>query len=79
MILLLVSNVKFVFQVFANKHVFSNSHSDFVPKVPRVLPDESSNFVNGFTSRRFYNGEISGIEYFNGLASHKGKVRDACE
>lgn len=28
--------------------------------------------MNGFTSRRFYSGEVSGIEYFNGLASHKG-------
>ncbi|KAI8369570.1 uncharacterized protein BYT42DRAFT_503440 [Radiomyces spectabilis] len=36
---------------------------DFVPKVPSVQPDESSDFVNGFTTRRYHVGEISGIEY----------------
>lgn len=46
--------------------------AEFVPKVPRVLPDESSDFVNGFTSRRFYIGEISGIEYLYGLRDQSG-------
>ncbi|CDS12547.1 hypothetical protein LRAMOSA04741 [Lichtheimia ramosa] len=50
---------------------------EFVPKVPRVLPDESSDFVNGFTSRRFYIGEISGIEYLYGLHDQSEKLPDS--
>lgn len=40
---------------------------DFVPKVPSIFPDESSNFIGNFRSRQFYSGEISGIEYLIGL------------
>ncbi|CAO0794100.1 unnamed protein product [Mucor circinelloides] len=40
---------------------------DFVPKVPSLFPDESSNFIGSFRSRQFYSGEISGIEYLIGL------------
>lgn len=45
----------------------NNSIIDFAPKVPSLLPDESSNFIGSFRSRQFYSGEISGIEYLIGL------------
>ncbi|KAI8148722.1 hypothetical protein BJV82DRAFT_642239 [Fennellomyces sp. T-0311] len=50
---------------------------EFVPRVPRILPDESSDFVSGFTSRRFYIGEISGIEYLSGIREQTEKLPDA--
>ncbi|CEP08014.1 hypothetical protein [Parasitella parasitica] len=40
---------------------------DFVPKVPSLFPDESSNFMGSFRSRQFYSGEISGMEFLIGL------------
>ncbi|KAI8996972.1 hypothetical protein BDB01DRAFT_769342 [Pilobolus umbonatus] len=40
---------------------------DVIPKIPNVLPDDSSNFMNNFKSRQFYSGEISGIEFLISL------------
>ncbi|KAI7893269.1 uncharacterized protein EV154DRAFT_600987 [Mucor mucedo] len=49
---------------------------DFVPKVPSIFPDESSNFIGSFRSRQFYSGEISGIEY---LISLRAKAAESEE
>lgn len=46
--------------------------SDAVPRVPSLFPDDASGFVDGFTSRRFYTGEISAIEYIDDLQAHAG-------
>ncbi|KAI9489020.1 hypothetical protein BDB00DRAFT_771435 [Zychaea mexicana] len=40
---------------------------DFAPKVPSVVPDDASNYVYGFTSRRYYTGEITGASYIAAL------------
>ncbi|KAI9473756.1 MAG: hypothetical protein EXX96DRAFT_596776 [Benjaminiella poitrasii] len=40
---------------------------EFVPRVRGVQLDDSSDFVDGFTSRRYYIGEVSGIEYMAGM------------
>ncbi|KAI8379424.1 uncharacterized protein BYT42DRAFT_514723 [Radiomyces spectabilis] len=50
--------------------------TEFVPKIPGITLDESSLFVNGFTSRRFYIGEISGLEYSAGLRGGFDKLPD---
>lgn len=50
--------------------------TDFVPQVPSLLPDESSNFIGSFRSRQFYSGEISGMEYLIGL---RARAADAAE
>ncbi|KAI9262886.1 hypothetical protein EDC94DRAFT_88967 [Helicostylum pulchrum] len=49
---------------------------DFVPKVPSLFPDESSNFIGSFRSRQFYSGEISGMEYLIGL---RAQIADSDE
>ncbi|CAO3637256.1 unnamed protein product [Cunninghamella echinulata] len=41
------------------KNHYSN---EYVPKVPSIHPDIASTFVSGFTSRRFFAGEVSGVE-----------------
>ncbi|KAI8974048.1 hypothetical protein BDB01DRAFT_807332 [Pilobolus umbonatus] len=35
---------------------------EFVPSIASVHLDDSSDFVNGFTSRRYYMGEVKGLE-----------------
>ncbi|KAI7904652.1 uncharacterized protein BX663DRAFT_431102 [Cokeromyces recurvatus] len=40
---------------------------EFVPQIRGVQLDDSSDFVDGFTSRRYYIGEVSGIEYMAGM------------
>ncbi|KAL0081209.1 hypothetical protein J3Q64DRAFT_1850940 [Phycomyces blakesleeanus] len=35
----------------------------FAPKISSISLDDSSNFVDGFVSKQFYSGEVSGIEY----------------
>jgi phosphatidylinositol 4-kinase len=50
------------------KATTKNHHStEFIPKVPSIHPDIASTFIDGFTSRRFYAGEISGVEYLYNL------------
>ncbi|KAG0179232.1 phosphatidylinositol-4- kinase [Apophysomyces sp. BC1034] len=49
---------------------------DVVPRVPSLSLDDASSFVNGFTSRRFYTGEIRGIEYIDSLHRHADKISD---
>ncbi|RCH96416.1 phosphatidylinositol-4- kinase [Rhizopus azygosporus] len=40
---------------------------DFVPNVPSVMPDESSNFLHEFRHKNFYLGQIRGMEYLISL------------
>ncbi|KAI8973785.1 hypothetical protein BDF20DRAFT_823654 [Mycotypha africana] len=40
---------------------------EFVPRIRNVHLDDASDFVDGFTSRRYYIGEVSGIEFAAGL------------
>ncbi|KAI8097412.1 uncharacterized protein BX664DRAFT_326316 [Halteromyces radiatus] len=55
------------------KATTKNHHSnEFIPKVPSIHPDIASSFVSGFTSRRFYAGEISGVEYLYDLNEQPG-------
>ncbi|KAF7723837.1 phosphatidylinositol-4- kinase [Apophysomyces ossiformis] len=49
---------------------------DVLPKVSSLFADNTSNFVNGFTSRRFYTGEIRGIEYIDSLSARADKLCD---
>lgn len=46
-----------------NRHVFT----EFAPKVPNAIVDNASEFVNAFTSRRHYRGEVTGMELFKHL------------
>ncbi|CAO3618813.1 unnamed protein product [Mucor hiemalis] len=50
---------------------------DFVPRIRGVQLDDSSDFVDGFTSRRYYIGEVSGIEYVAGMRHGADKLPDA--
>ncbi|KAI8142097.1 hypothetical protein BJV82DRAFT_617170 [Fennellomyces sp. T-0311] len=47
---------------------------DFVPRVPGVEPDDASDFVYGFTSRRYYTGEINGMSYIAALDRNEDKL-----
>lgn len=47
--------------------------TEFIPKVPSIHPDIASTFVDGFTSRRFYAGEISGVKLLNNIQEQTGK------
>lgn len=49
---------------------------DFVPRVRGVKLDDSSDFVDGFTSRRYYIGEVRGIEYLAGMRQNADKLPD---
>ncbi|CAO3596291.1 unnamed protein product [Absidia cylindrospora] len=58
------------------KATTKNHHStEFIPKVQSIHPDIASTFVDGFTSRRFYAGEISGVEY---LYNMQDESDDTC-
>ncbi|KAL7310917.1 Phosphatidylinositol 4-kinase stt4 [Mucor circinelloides] len=50
---------------------------DFVPRVRGVQLDDSSDFVDGFTSRRYFIGEVSGIEYLAGMRHGADKLPDS--
>ncbi|KAI8636242.1 hypothetical protein BD408DRAFT_487034 [Parasitella parasitica] len=52
---------------------------DFVPKVPSLFPDESSNFMGSFRSRQFYSGEISGMEFLIGLRAQAADPQSGSE
>lgn len=46
--------------------------TDFVPNVPSVIPDESSNFLHEFRHKNFYLGQIKGMEYLISLREQAG-------
>ncbi|KAI8370194.1 hypothetical protein BD560DRAFT_329659 [Blakeslea trispora] len=46
---------------------------DFVPRVRGALLDDSSDFVDGFTSRRYHIGEVSGIQRMTNIHSNSHK------
>lgn len=50
---------------------------DFVPRIRGIQLDDSSDFVDGFTSRRYYIGEVSGIEYLAGMRHGADKLPDS--
>jgi phosphatidylinositol 4-kinase len=50
---------------------------DFVPKISGIRLDASSDFVDGFTSRRYYIGEVSGIEFSAGMRLGLDKLPDS--
>ncbi|KAI8342828.1 hypothetical protein BC941DRAFT_509709 [Chlamydoabsidia padenii] len=35
--------------------------TDYIPNIPGILLDDSSNFANGFTSRIYYTGRVTGL------------------
>lgn len=47
---------------------------DFVPRIHGIQLDDSSAFVDGFTSRRYYIGEVSGIEFLAGMRHGADKL-----
>lgn len=50
---------------------------DFVPRIRGIQLDDSSDFVDGFTSRRYYIGEVSGIEFLAGMRHGADKLPDS--
>lgn len=56
------------------KATTKHHHStEFIPKVPSIHPDMASTFIDGFTSRRFYAGEMGGVEYLDNLQDQSSK------
>lgn len=48
--------------------------TDFVPNVPSVMPDESSNFLHEFRHKNFYLGQVRGMEYLISLREQAGNI-----
>ncbi|KAI9473410.1 MAG: hypothetical protein EXX96DRAFT_304862 [Benjaminiella poitrasii] len=49
----------------------NNMPSNSLPKVPLLLPDASSSFVESFGLRQFYSGEVSGMDYLTSQLSRQ--------